>query len=266
MNRDTTRRFAYIETCLYWGGGITASQLARTFEITRQNAQKCLEAYRLLHPHQMIYQPSLKCHIATQHFQVNYISAKPDTYLDYLRGNQLAAYYWKEEDWAELPVYDLDALYRPYLDSDVIRIVVQAIQNQKTLYLYYHSKASGYEYVAVAPHHLVYTSRRYHVRAYSFSKNKFIDLVLSRMLKVEFADYDWVSSEEDKDWSEYVEFHFTPNPHLPKELKETLLLDFRLENNIYTIKTRRALKDYIERDMQQPDWLYRMPLWLPVKD
>ena len=265
MKRDLSRRFAYIETCLYWSGGITAGQLGKTFDITRQNAQASIEAYRQKYPHHMSYNASTKRHEASTDFQPHCISQEPRHYLNYLRGNSLTNHFWEDEEWGHLPIEDIDAIYRPYLDESVIRTVIQAIQTQKTLRLYYHSKASGFEYVAIAPHQLVYTSRRYHLRAYCFSKHKFIDLVLSRMLEVEFAHYDWVSAAEDHEWNEYIELHFTPNPDLPKELKETLLLDFRLNNNIYTITVRRALKDYIERDMQQLDGQFKMPLWSIAK-
>lgn len=147
MNRDTFRRFAYIETCLYWGGGITASHLARTFEITRQNAQKCLDAYRILHPQQMQYSPSLKHHIASDNFQVNYISDKPELYLDYLRGNQLAAYYWQEEDWSNLPVYDVDRLFRTKLEGNHLSQILSSIRSQTALTIHYHSKLQPHQLV-----------------------------------------------------------------------------------------------------------------------
>lgn len=266
MKRDMLRRFAYIETCLYWSGGITATQLAKVFVIARQNAQISIEAYRQKYPGNMVYNASTKRHEASDSFQAHCIKPEPLRYLNYLRGNSLTNHFWEDEDWGHIPVEDADAFYRPYIDKDVIRVVTEAIQQHKTLQLYYHSKADGFEHLTIAPQHLIYASKRYHIRAFCFQKNKPVDLVLSRMLEVEFSDQPWVSSAEDEEWNNSVELQFMPNPDLPELVKKTLLLDFRLENNIYTLKVRKALAFYISRDMEnQLDWKYHIPLWLPVK-
>lgn len=263
MNRDTFRRFAYIETCLYWGEGITASQLAHTFEITRQNAQKCLDAYRLLHPEQMSYQSSLKCHIATNQFQVNYINNKPEVYLDYLRGNQLAAYYWADEEWTDLPIYDVDRSFRTHLDNSHVQQVLNAIRRKKALCIYYHSKSQTYRLI-ISPNRLVYASRRYHIRAYCHTWGRYIDVVFSRLLEVSEGFEDWVSDVEDYEWHLPLTLTFIPNPDLPEQLRKTLLVDYQLRDGVYKILTCKALKSYVLREMERIDWKYKIKLWLEV--
>ncbi len=265
MNRDTSRRFAYIETCLYWGVGITARQLGETFEIARPNAQASITAYRELHPNNLRYNGSLKRHEASDTFEAHYISDKPELYLNYLRGNHLTSKFWKDEDWSELPIHDVDTLFRPHLQSDITQTVVSAIQTQQALHLYYHAKAKTH-YLTVAPNQLVYASRRYHVRAYSYDANKYIDLVLSRILEADISTEDWVSSAEDKEWHTYVDLHFKPNPELPEQLRNTLLFDFRLEGDVYTITVRKALQAYVLREMERLDWQHKIPLWLYCKN
>lgn len=258
------RRFAYIETCLYWSGGITAGQLGKTFGIARQNAQASIEAYRRENPGNMVYNRSTRRHEASRSFTPQHINQEPRHYLNYLRGNSLTNHFWEDEDWGHLPVEDVDALFRPYLDVQITRKVVSAIQDQQALQLYYHTKAGGFENLTIAPNHLVYASSRYHVRAYCYDRNRFIDLVLSRMLEAEISHEDWVSSDEDHDWHTFVEFCFMPNPELPESLKQTLLLDFRLENSIYVIPARKALAGYILREMERLDWRYNIPLWIRI--
>jgi hypothetical protein len=266
MKRETYRRFAYIETCLYWGRGITAGQLGKTFQIARQNAQNTIEAYRQLHPDNMIYDASEKKHIATDNFSRNYISLEPRHYLDYLRGNWLANRYWEDEEWEGVEIHDVDATFRPHLDTNCVCKVVSAIQSQQTLKLYYHAKAGGFEDLTVAPNHLAYASKRYHLRAYCFEYSKFIDLVLSRIIEAEISHEDWVSSEEDHQWNTYTKLHFIPNPTLPEQTQQTLLLDYRLSNDTYIVSTRMALKGYVLREMERLDWKYKIPLWLPVQE
>lgn len=261
MKRETYRRFAYIETCLHWEGGVTARKLGDTFDIARQNAHKVIDAYRELHPENIRYNASHKCHEITENFVAKYINLKAGRYLDYLRGNSLANRYWMDEEWSALLVHDVDALYRPYLDANIVSKLVSAIQNQSALELDYQAKA-GHQYFTVAPNQLVYANRRYHLRAYCYDWDKFIDLVPSRVLGVKPSDEDWVSSDEDKEWNAYVDLKFIPNADLPESLRETLLLDFRLEDDeVYTIKTRKALEHYVLREMEQLDWNHHIPLW-----
>lgn len=264
LTREIYRRFVYIETCLYWGQGFTAGGLGETFGIARQNAQATIDRYRKMYPGCIAYNPSTKRHEATDDFQLHYISQEPLRYLDYLRGNSLSNHFWEDEEWGHLLVTDVDYLFKPHLKQPIIRKVVSAVQNQQTLNIYYHAKAGGHEHLTISPNQLVYASRRYHLRAYCFERNRFIDLVLSRMLEVEVAVEDWISSAEDKLWNSYTELHFTPNPELPAPLQNTLALDFRLKNNIYTLSVREALKGYVLREMERLDWRYQIPLWLTI--
>ena len=93
MKRDMIRRFAYIETCLYWGAGITAGELGKTFGIARQNAQTTIDSYRKQQPGNMVYNPASKRHEASKYFQAHYISQEPRHYLNYLRGNSLTNHF-----------------------------------------------------------------------------------------------------------------------------------------------------------------------------
>lgn len=270
MNRDTSRRFAYIETCLYWGEGINASKLAKTFEITRQNAQKCLDAYRYSHAEQMYYSASLKHHIATDSFKPHYISAQPEYYLDYLRGNQLTAYYWQDEEWGGLPVYDVDRLFKTHLDNNLVKQVLSAIAAKQTLCLTYHSKAQM-QNLTISPNRLVYASRRYHVRSYCHDWKKYIDIVLSRIFDLQLGHEDWVSDQADQAWHKSVTLNFIPNPALPEQARQTLLIDHRskltqdAEHTLLTINTSGALEGYVLREMERVDWKYKVCLWVKAQ-
>ncbi len=263
MKRDTYRRFAYIETCLYWGLGITATQLGKVFTIARQNAQACLDAYRKQYPASMEYDPRQKRHKATTDFQPCYIKADPENYLHYLRGNQLSNAFWEDEEWEGLPVVDVDTLFRPYLDRDCVRLLMIAIQHRQVVTIYYHSKARTH-YLTISPNNLVFASRRYHVRAYCHDWQRYIDVVLSRVLEANVSNEDWVSEEEDKDWISYIDLYFQPNPDLPAQMIDTLKTDFRLQSNRHMIRTRVALRGYVLREMERIDWKYNMKLWLPA--
>jgi hypothetical protein len=60
MKLDTQSRFAFIETRLYWGEGVTARELAEVFGFARQTAQGVIEDYRRRHPEAIVFDASRK--------------------------------------------------------------------------------------------------------------------------------------------------------------------------------------------------------------
>lgn len=248
MKHDLQRRYAFIETCVYWGIGLTATHLGKIFGIARQNAQKNIKDYQAHYPRQMKYNPSLKCHEATEDFTPQLIRDNPDAYLDYLRGNHLVSRFWSENDWSELTVYDIDQKTRPYLDRECIRNVISALQHQKVVRIHYHSKNLT-QYLTISPNNLAYASQRYHVRAYCHESFHYIDLVLSRVLDAELTTDDWVSADEDADWNTPVELRFVPNKKLPRQVFNTIQQDYQLTNDHYVVRTNLSLAYYIKQNL-----------------
>ena len=265
MKHDMQRRFAFIETCIYWGVGLTASHLGKVFGIARQNAQKTINDYKTSYPGQLTYDASAKCHKPSASFKPELIKDQPNLYLDYLRGNHMVAKFWSENDWSELIVYDTDEKTRPHLDQGCIRVIISALQEQQVVKIYYHSKLHT-QYLTISPNTLVYASQRYHIRAYCHDSFHFIDLNLARVLHAELATDDWVSSDEDTDWNTTVRLTFVPNRGLPEQMLNTLRKDYRLakEDN-YVVNTNLALAFYIKRNLLSMKTSEGKPLWLMEK-
>lgn len=262
MKHDIQRRYAFIETCIYWGMGLTASHLGKVFGIARQNAQKNINDYKTSYPQQMVYDASAKCHKPSEDFTPRLIKSQPNLYLDYLRGNHMVAKFWSENDWSELSVYDVDEKTRPQLDQACVRIIISALQAQKVVKVYYHSKLLT-QYLTISPNALVYASQRYHIRAYCHDSFHFIDLNLARVLDAELDPADWVSGDEDTDWNTAVQLVFAPNRDLPEQILNTLRKDYRLsaEDN-YEVNTNLALAFYIKRNLLGMRSSEGKPLWL----
>ena len=261
MKHDIQRRYAFIETCIYWGMGLTATHLGRIFGIARQNAQKNIKDYKAIYPGQMKYNASSKHHEASESFKPHLIRDQPDTYLDYLRGNHLVSRFWSENDWSELSVYDVDGKTRPYLDSQCVRVVISALQQKKVVRIQYHSKNLT-QYLTVSPNNLVYAAQRYHIRAYCHESFYYIDLGLSRILAAEFTTDDWVSEEEDNDWNTPVNLKFTPNLNLPIQVLNTLKQDYQITDGHYLVRTNLALAYYIQLNLLSKADSEGNPLWL----
>ena len=263
MKHDIQRRYAFIETCLYWGMGLTATHLGRIFGIARQNAQKNIMDYKASYPGQMKYNTSLKCHEADEDFKPKLIRDQPDAYLDYLRGNHLVSRFWSENDWSELTVYDVDERTRPNLDTHCVRIVISALEHKKVVRILYHSKNTT-QHLTISPNNLVYASQRYHVRAYCHDSFHYIDLGLSRILDAELMVDDWVSDEEDANWHTPIDLRFTPNAKLPEQVLSTLRQDYRIVKGHYLVRTNLALAYYIKQNLLSKVDKSGEPLWILV--
>lgn len=263
-------RFAYIETELFWGDGLTAGHLARTFSITRQMAQKIIDQYRSRQPKQMCYDAPRKRHKATDTFRPVFIRTSPHAFLDYLRGQALVGLFRDEQEWSELAVTDVDRLLRPELPLDPVRVVLTGLRNQIAVLVDYRKKElepGSISTRVISPNHLVYTGGRYHVRAYCHMKQNYLDFVLSRIAHAEIVSIDWVSADYDKEWNEFAELRLKPNELLPASVQASLLRDYGKKScGIWTIKCRKALLYYVRRQLLSEDSKYGMPLWCFIAD
>ena len=170
-----TERFAYIETELFWGDGVTAGQIASTFGLSRQIAQKVIDRYRKEHPGQIYYNAGQRRHIPTESFEPHYIRTSPIAFLDYLRGQALVGLYHEDQDWSDLAVVDVDRLLHPELPVPPIRTLLAALRRQEAVTIDYRKKdlkPGSVTTRVVSPHHLIFADGRYHIRAYCHQKER----------------------------------------------------------------------------------------------
>lgn len=263
MKNEVTRRFAYIETRLYWSEGLTASDLGQTFGIARQNAQAVISKYRQENPDNIQYSPTQKRHISGIKFKPRYIRIEPEKYLEYVRGVDAISRYWAIEDWNEVLIEDVERQLQPTIKTNIVKTVLTAIQNEQTFSVLYHSNYNKIRRI-LSPHHLVYVNHRYHVRAYCHVDKAFLDFTLARMSRIKSAAQTWKSAVTDREWHEYFQLCFIINPELPEVVQTMLQIDYQLKGQRYCICTRKALELYVLRVMQKTHWKHKMQLWINV--
>jgi len=266
MNRQKTERYGFIESRLFWEGGLSAKDLVKAFGISRQAAQKIIGDYRADNPGQMAYNPRLKKHEALESFEPSYIRSDPIAFLDYLRGDAMVGYYRDETDWSDFEVVDVNRLLRPRLSILILKPVFSALRNRKAVLIDYRKKNLIEDETSrriISPNHLVFTNNRYHMRAYCHSSEKFKDFVLSRISYSEIRSENWIPSEEDNDWNEWITLTFLPNSNLPKNVQKSILRNYEAKDaGKRTIQCRRALAFYIKRELSETIYnKYDMPLW-----
>jgi hypothetical protein len=262
MKSDTLERFAYLETQLYWGGGITAGELAHAFDLARQTAQGVIDSYRRQHPTSMEFCPSRKRHVAQPGFEPHYIRPGSGEFLDYLRGEAMSAHYRDIEDWSSFSLHDADRLLRPNLRREPIHIVLSALRNQRAVTIEYQSK---FRILTrdFSPNHLIFANNRYHVRGYCHVAQEFLDFVLSRITHAEPSSAEWFSSYDDKEWNRIVELRFKPNPQLPEDARQALSWDHLLDRDgCWIISCRQPIAYYVRRELLTVDSEYNCSRWI----
>lgn len=262
MKLDMLRRFAFVETQVLWGGGITAGELARNFGITRQAAQATLNRYRAAQPGNLAFDPRRKCHVGKPGFDPAYIRPGVNAFLDYLRGQSLVEHYAQDAEWSDLPFTDVDRLVRPTLDDESVREVLAALYRQNVVSIEYLSKTRRLVR-DLSPHRLVFASNRYHVRGYCHVSSEFRDFVLSRIIRANPSRTDWVSDKEDVDWHATVELQVMPNPALPESTQTALAEDHgAVPGRPWRVRCRKALVGYVEQTLGQTIGESLLPKWL----
>jgi WYL domain len=258
-------RYAYVETQLYWGDGLTARELAQAFAITRQAAQAVIDRYRHRHPGQMQFDPARKRQVATKNFRPSYIGAEALPFLDYLRGQGLASYYLVTPDWSPIGVVDVDRWLRPRLSVDVLRVVLAALRRQQVIAIDYRARDAprgATPTPLISPNQLIFADNRYHLRAYCHDNKHYFDFVLTRIVHAEVAKEEWVSSHYDDNWNHIVLLRFSPHPDLPEPARIALLQNYESGlPGVREIACRQALAFYIKRRLLARNSTYGIPLW-----
>ncbi|MGF1832609.1 hypothetical protein [Photobacterium sanguinicancri] len=97
----------------------------------------------------------------------------------------------------------------------------------------------------ICPHSIVVTPVRWHVRAWSGQRQKFIDLPISRILNAEPNDTkDWVSKEADREWLTEIPIILAPAEHLELSQQEMVSNAYGMSDGLVEIPTKVCLIYY----------------------
>ena len=103
----------------------------------------------------------------------------------------------------------------------------------------------------IAPHTLIYTGMRWHVRACCEKNRQYRDFVLSRLRGLpEFERKTENLISADEDWNTEVEVIIEPDSRLKPEQKAIIEIDFGMSEGVLSIPTRRALVKYVLQRFQ----------------
>ncbi|ANY87610.1 MULTISPECIES: helix-turn-helix transcriptional regulator [Pseudomonas] len=247
---DLALRYRLIETVVWWEGRLTTNHLIQSFGISRQQASKDINTYITDYASKnLVYDKQLKGYVPTRQFKPLFIDDSASAYLDLLNQNNERAPHieglalaYAHTEVLKVP----DRSVRP----EVLRPLLKACREKRRLDIDYVSfNSPELEGRTIAPHTLVYTGMRWHVRAYCEKNRKYRDFVLSRFRgEPELRDDQTDNgSEQDEEWNTRIDVIFKPDERLNAAQKAIIEMDFGMIDGQLVIPSRQALVKYVVR-------------------
>lgn len=244
---DLALRYRLIETVVWWEGRLTTGHLMQSFGISRQQASKDINTYIAEHaPRNLTYDKQLKGYVPSKTFKPLFIEDSASAYLHLLYQNNERAPHIDGLALAYAHTKVLDVPDRP-IRPEILRPLLKACRDGLRLETEYVSLNSPQVDIRlIAPHTLVYTGMRWHVRAYCEKNREYRDFVLSRLRGApELLDVSQNSQELDTDWNTEIPVIIAPDGRLSAAQKTIIETDFGMIDGQLVVPSRRALVKYV---------------------
>ena len=245
---DLALRYRLIETVAWWEGRLTTGHLMQSFGISRQQASKDINTYITEHaPKNLQYDKYLKGYVPSKQFRPLFIDDSASAYLHLLNQNHERA---PHIDGLALAYAHTEVLQVPdrSIRPEVLRPLLKACREGLRLETDYVSFTTPVaETRLIAPHTLVYTGIRWHVRAYCEKNRDYRDFVLSRFRGVlELMDDETENTRErDPGWTTPVQVIIEPDSRLKAEQQAIIETDYGMQGGRLVIDSRGALVQYV---------------------
>lgn len=239
MSTQNYRHDWLIELLAWWEGILQPGQLAQHWQCSRQHASKKLREYKEQHQSALDYHATKKHYSATAVFNPQLITRQASEYLNWLTG-------YSPAPQQQLATMTLEPPSRQ-ITPQLMRPIVQALREGRRLDVDYGSvtsaKRSGR---VIAPHHLVKTASRWHIRAWCEEKNEFRDFVLSRFSGTpELLDKSTIGCEQDSAWNTEITVTLQADPRLSPEKRAVIEQDYGMSDGLLQLPTRACMVNYL---------------------
>ena len=249
---DLLLRYRVIEIIALWEGRLTTNHLCNTFGIGRQQASQDINDYNTqVAKGNLVYDRSLKGYLPAKAFKPMVTTGGADEYLYLLNRNKTLSSAFESLD---LHYANTEVLNVPLrnIKPELLRPLVQAARTNKRVEVDYVSLTHpDAETRVIAPHTLVWTGMRWHVRAYCEKRKDFVDFVLSRFRGIpELMDDSPNHTEDDKAWNKIVKIKIKPDLRLTKEQQAIIATDYGMTRGQLTVEVRGSLVPYALKLLQ----------------
>lgn len=245
-------RLKFIEFRLYWEGRINRGDLQDHFGISTPQASLDLKAYSELAPKNFLYDKQRKAYFVTNCFKPVLITPNAKDYLSQLEliSTESNSPFSHTSFIGEKPSFDVTQLPHRVVDAETLRSILRAINEGKALEVQYQSMTRLEPmWRWIAPHALASDGFRWHIRAYCFERNKFIDFVFGRILAIGAERDSEIDPSTDLEWNSWLELKIGPNPTLPEAQRKGIELDYGMREGTTILVIREALHHYVKQQL-----------------
>ena len=242
------QRLEFIEFRLFWEGGLNRADITRYFGVSVPQASKDLSQYQELAPRNIRYDRSEKRYFATNSFKPIFLRPDADRYLNYLRSMGDGVMSLGETWLSKSPCFEALALPRRNSDPQVLRAVLDAVRNSRSIEIKYQSLSPARPKAIwrwISPHAFAFDGHRWHTRAFCHIDRNFKDFLLPRILETSATVEAEATQQEDAIWNEIVTVVLKPHPDLSEDQKRVVGHDYGMKNGRLEIEVRAALLYYL---------------------
>ena len=242
------RRLEFIEFRLFWEGGVNRSDLIDTFGVSVPQASKDLTHYQERAPQNAVYDKSARRYVAGPEFQPVFLDPDPDAYLMRLR-SMAEGFADAGANWlAAPPDIDIALTLRRKVDTEVLRSVLAAVREERSLDLHYQSMNRDRPDPAwrrITPHAFGFDGLRWHVRAWCHETERFKDFLLSRVLGFGEFGEPGAAAAQDRLWQETYDITLVPHPDLSVGQQAVVAKDYNMADGRAVLTVRYAMLFYV---------------------
>lgn len=233
------QRLAYIDFRLKWYGKLNRSDLIEKFHISVPQASLDIAKYILQAPGNLDYDRNVKAYVRKEGFKECYsTSSSALSFLDDLL--------FSEDKLSSRNIFTRIPQLGRAVDDSITAKIVFAIETQRSIEIKYQSMTrSEASSRRILPKALVFIDSQWHIRAFCFQKNTYLDFLLARILEVSKAEKNQITIPEDVDWEKIVTLVIKPAEGLTNAQKSVIEYDYGMENHTLLFQCRKAFLFYI---------------------
>jgi predicted DNA-binding transcriptional regulator YafY len=246
------RRLEFVESRLFWEGGVNRSDIVDEFGVSVPQASKDLALYQEQAPANIVYDRSEKRYFASAAFRPKFIELDAAAYLNRLAPTKATGVDRDGDAHATL-LADRLPIPQRRIESNSLRSLLAAVRGNRSIEILYQSMSQARPeplWRRMSPHAFASDGLRWHARAYCHIDQKFKDFILSRCLDCRGLSEAGSFPGSDELWNSLFQVVLIPNPALTPGRQEVVAQDFAMVGGRVVVPVRRAMLYYFGKRLR----------------